>query len=65
MCLCTIEGNLQSRRAGHDGRTCPATGHVRHPLGASWTKELSWPIIIQSTSVVGIAKGQDNVTAST
>ena len=39
-------------------------GQVRQPLGASSAKELSWPIISQ-TSVVRIAKGQENATALT
>ena len=63
MCLCTIKGNLHSRRTDHDGRTCPAMGLVRPTLGASSAMELSWPIIISQPSVVRIAKGQENVTA--
>ena len=57
MCLCTIKGNLHSRRAGHDGLTCPAMGQVRQPLGASSAKELSLPIIIQSNFCSWNCKG--------
>ena len=35
--FCTIKGNLQPRRSGHDGRTCPAMGQIPPPppIGAS------------------------------
>ena len=57
MCLCMIKGNLHSKRAGHDGRTCPAMGQVWQPHGASSAKERSWPNIIHSTFCSWNCKG--------
>ena len=40
--FCTIKGNLQPRRSGHDGQTCPAIRQVRpSPSGKLRLEELT------------------------